>query len=52
MPTATTRSSGRTGSNHSEVSPHMAPSIITSPWAKWMMLVARMIMAKPSATRL
>ena len=52
MPTATTRMSGSTGSNHNDVSPHMAPSIISSPWAKWMMLVARMIIAKPRATRL
>ena len=34
MPTATTASRGSTGSNHTEVSPHMHPSIITSPWAK------------------
>ena len=52
MPTATTRMSGSTGSSHNDVSPHMAPSIISSPCAKWMMLVARMIIAKLMATRL
>jgi hypothetical protein len=35
----------------SALNPNIAPSIMTSPWAKWKMPVARMIIEKPMPIR-
>ena len=52
MPHTSTSTGGSFGMSHSVESAPMEPSISSSPCAKWMMPVARMIIAKPSATRL
>ena len=52
IPQASTSTAGSLGMSHSVDRALMEPSISSSPCAKWMMPVARMIMAKPSATRL